>query len=99
MPYASRRATKRDANEKEIISSLRKLGCSVTPIDVVDIIVSWKGFNFLFEVKDPAKPPSARKLTEREQKFFDEWKGQVDKIESTEEAISIMLAFISLHSS
>lgn len=71
-----RRAAKRDDNEKEIVVALRKAGAYVSFIDEpCDLIVGYQGKTILLEVKDGNKPPSARKLTEREQKFHDEWTG------------------------
>ncbi len=48
-------AKKRDANEKEIVERLRALNISVIQTDQVDLIVGFRGKNYLFEVKDPAK--------------------------------------------
>ena len=49
------------------------------------------GQTLLFEVKDGNKPPSGRKLTEAEQKFFDDWTGGVLAIvESVEQALDIL---------
>lgn len=71
-----RRAAKRDDNEKEIVTALRKAGAYVTFLDEpCDLLVGYKGRIVLFEVKDGSKPPSARKLTPKEQKFHDEWAG------------------------
>ncbi len=57
-----------------------------------DLAVAWQGKNYLFEVKNPNKPPSARKLTPDEQTFFDTWKlqGQVDIIHNANDAMRVM---------
>lgn len=90
-----RRAAKVDENQKELVSQLRHHGCSVAVTSGVgvgfpDIVVGYKGQNFLFEVKDPAKPPSARKLTNDQEEFHWKWRGQIDVIETADEAIEIM---------
>lgn len=42
-------------------------------------------------IEDGQKPPSARKLTPAEEKFFAEWKGGLlAKVESVEEALDIL---------
>lgn len=74
-----RRAARRDANEQDIIKALRECGAYVKSINdegTFDLLVSYRGMTLLLEVKDGAKPPSARKLTDAEQKFHDEWPGK-----------------------
>jgi len=88
------RAARVDANQREIVSKLRNVGCSVLVTsqlkNAFDILAGYKGMNFAFEIKDGNKPPSARKLTSGEQEFFNKWNGQVDVIESFEDAVSII---------
>lgn len=46
---------------------------------------------FVFLIEDGDKPPSARKLTEAEAKFFDQWTGgMLVKVGSVEEALDIL---------
>jgi hypothetical protein len=53
--------------------------------------VGYKGYTLLLEVKDGDKTPSKRKLTQAEQKFFDEWTGGILAIvESVEDALAIL---------
>lgn len=77
-----RRAARVDANHSEIAGAFVKLGCSVRSLAAVgggmpDLIVSKGGFTILVEIKDSAKPPSARKLTPDQIKFHAEWQGAV----------------------
>lgn len=84
-----RRAKNRDSNEPEIIKALRKAGCSVLQLDTVDLLVGRGGANYLLEVKDGEKPPSKRKLTEREKAFIFAWRGRAVKVvTSVEEALA-----------
>lgn len=81
-----------DANHPQIISELRKLkGVTVRSVATIknflDIIVGYNNRNYLFEIKDPDKPPSQRKLTEGEQKFMNEWTGQADLALTTQDII------------
>lgn len=75
-----RRAARRDANHKDVGDYLRDLGWSV--LDLADLgdgcpdyAVSKPNWAALVEVKDGSKPPSARKLTPKEQKVKDDWQG------------------------
>jgi hypothetical protein len=87
-----RRAARTDRNHAEIIKGLRQSGCTVLDLSSVgcgcpDILVGRAGHNWLFEIKDGTKPPSARKLTIPEQAFFAMWRGNVQVVKSLEEAI------------
>jgi hypothetical protein len=89
-----RRAARRDDNEKEIIAAIRAEGAYVKQINdegLFDLLVSHRGETLLIEVKDGAKPPSARRLTDAEQKFHDEWPGSdLYIVNSAEEAIALL---------
>lgn len=90
-----RRAARTDANQPEIIKGLRACGCSVWDTSGVgngfpDIVVGRAGYNWLFEIKDGAKPPSKRKLTPCEKAFFASWRGSVAVVKSLDEAIQMI---------
>ena len=92
-----RRANRVDYNQSVIVESLRKTGAYVRIVTmgdgVPDLLVGYKGFTLLLEVKDGDKPPSQRKLTTAEQKFFDEWTGGIlAVVESVEDALAILRA-------
>jgi hypothetical protein len=85
-----RRAARRDANHQSVGDYLRKLGWSVLDLadcgdGVPDYAVGRPGFAALVEVKREG-PPSARKLTEKEQKVKDAWDGPYVIAQSGEEA-------------
>jgi len=89
------RAKRTDGNQKDIVSELRKLGISVAVTSALgngfpDIVCGHRGRNYLFEIKDPSQPPSARRLTEDEQEFHDSWRGRVYVIHSWQEAVEYM---------
>lgn len=89
------RLSRVDANQKEIVAAFRKLGCSVVITSglrngVPDICVGCNGWNVWIEIKDGNKPPSARKLTEDEQKWHGAWQGWVEVIESVDDAIALV---------
>jgi hypothetical protein len=58
---------------------------------VPDLLVGYRGYTLLLEVKDGNKPPSARELTPAEQKFFDEWTGGLlAVVNNVDEALEIL---------
>lgn len=84
-----------DRNQKFIVQALRKIGATVWHTHEAgkgapDIVVGFRRRNYLFEIKDPEKPPSKRRLTEDERCFHYGWQGQVDVIHSFEEALEVM---------
>lgn len=89
-----RRAARVDDNQKMIVEQLRRLHCSVKVVSQLkgfcDIVVGHRGVNYLFEIKDPSKPPSKRKLTKMEKEFHEDWYGQVSTIETIEDAMKVM---------
>ncbi len=87
-----RYANRRDANEPGIVEALRKIGCSVFPLNLpVDLLVGYRGVNILLEVKDGDKVPSRRKKTEQQEEFMRAWNGQVIVVKSRQEAIQCVL--------
>jgi Holliday junction resolvase len=82
--------SKVDKNQPEIVKKLREYGCSVSHLhelkNMCDIVVGYKGKNYLFEIKSDYKS----KLTTGEEKFFSTWTGQVDIIYCYEDAIKII---------
>ena len=90
-----RRQGRIDANQNEIVKALRDYGASVSILSSVgkgfpDICVGYEGMNYLFEIKDGNKPPSQRKLTPDEQKFFKDWNGSCDVVCSVKDCIEIL---------
>ena len=90
-----RRAAKTDANQGEIVDALRAVGASVQPLHAVgggvtDLLVGFRGANYLIEVKDGRKPPSARKLTPDQERWHRDWRGQVSIAEWPEDALRII---------
>lgn len=91
-----RRAARRDANHKDVGDYLRALGWSVLDLASLgngcpDIVVGKPGFACLVEIKDGSLPPSARKLTEKEQTVRDNWDGPYIVALSGEDAAAQLL--------
>lgn len=81
-----------DDNQREVVAALRKAGCSVEHLHAVgkgvpDLLVGVRTKNYLVEVKDGSKPPSARKLTDRQEEWHLRWRGQVLTVTSPEDAL------------
>lgn len=90
-----RRAARRDDGEDEIVKALREAGAVVRVVTqgdgIPDLLVGYNGFTILMEVKDGTKPPSARRLTEAEERFFQEWTGgMLVIVNSVEEALEVL---------
>lgn len=90
-----RRAAKIDANQPEIVQAFRRAGCSVAITSAVgdgfpDLVVGINGLNVLVEIKDGAKPPSARRLTPDQVDFHGNWRGQVIVVETVDQAIDLV---------
>lgn len=82
-------AKKADANQPEIVKILRAMGASFQHTHQIagalDGVVGYKGIDQRVEIKDPSQPPSARRLTVKEEETFDDWKGRKPVIIETEE--------------
>ena len=84
-----------DSNQREVVEGLRRLGVSVwctheSGKGAPDIVAGSLGKNYLFEIKDEAKPPSQQKLTEDEMSFHNNWRGQIAVVHNLEEARAII---------
>ena len=82
-----------DANHREIVAALRGIGASVQSLADVgkgtpDLLVGYRGVNYLFEVKDGAKCKSATALTDHERKWHETWRGNVKTVFSAISAIN-----------
>lgn len=98
-----RRAAKVDANQRFIVEALRAVGASVELLHAVgrgcpDLLIGYGGVNYLLEVKDGAKAPSAQKLTEDQVVWHERWRGRsavVNDVESALLAIGALRGTIS----
>ena len=89
-----RRASRRDVNERRVIDALKACGAYVKQINdagAFDLLVYYRGYTLLLEVKDGDKSPSQRALTPAEAKFHAEWPGQnLYIVNSEHEALDIL---------
>jgi len=90
-----RQAAKTDANQIAIVNALRKAGASVQSLAVVgkgcpDLLVGYLGINYLMEVKDGNKVPSAQKLNIDQEHWHSVWTGAVHIVKNENEALKIL---------
>jgi len=82
-----------DANQKAIVAALRKVGATVHSLASVgdgcpDLLVGFRGDNFLLEVKDGDKPPSRRRLRDKQKDWHEQWRGRVSVVENCADALA-----------
>jgi hypothetical protein len=94
MKYAARV----DANQLATIKEFQRAMPDASVFDASacgegfpDLVVGWRGKNYLFEVKNPDVRPSDRKLTEPQEAFHGSWQGQVHVVHSAAEMLAVML--------
>ena len=86
-----RRAARADGNQKEIVEYIRKrYEATVAHTHMIgqgfpDIVIGYRGANYLVEIKDGSKSPSERALTKEESLWHAEWCGQVCIISSVKD--------------
>ena len=81
-----------DSNQTEVVKALRGIGATVHSLAPLgngcpDVLVGYGGTNWILEIKDGDKPPSARKLTDDEKDWHAEWRGTVHVVETVEQAL------------
>lgn len=82
-----------DANQSHIVTTLRAVGATVQSLAAVgngvpDLLVGFRGMNYLMEVKDGSKPPSARRLTKDQMIWHKAWNGGVVVVTNETEALN-----------
>lgn len=84
-----------DNNQADIVAVLREVGATVQTLHFVgkgcpDILVGFRGVNYLMEIKDGNKAASKRQLTPAEREFHATWAGQVVIVEDYEAALAVI---------
>jgi hypothetical protein len=86
------RRSRTDDNQKQIVNVLRQVGATVQDTSGVgdgfpDLIVGYRGCNYLMEIKDGDKPPSKQRHTPAQEKWHDTWRGQATTVTNEIEAL------------
>lgn len=85
-----------DANQKEIVATLRKCGCLVHVTSMFgagfpDLVCATPNRKlFLVELKDGNKPPSAQRLTPKEAEFHAVWHDHVIILKSLDDVLDFV---------
>jgi hypothetical protein len=89
-----RRAAKIDVNQPGIVKALRGVGASVQSLAAVgkgcpDLLVGFRGVNYVLEVKDGERIPSQRRLTPLQGEWHEAWRGRpAVVVETQDEALA-----------
>jgi hypothetical protein len=88
-----RRAANVDANQKEIVAALRKIGATVEIIGKpLDLLVCYQGETSLVEIKNK---DGFNRLTPAQKDFLARWPGTVHIVRNVAEAIgSVTLGYV-----
>jgi len=88
----TRYAKRTDDNHSDVVAEIRSALHDATVFDASgagrgfpDLVIGWRGRNYLFEIKDGDKAPSARGMTDAQKEFHLSWKGQVHIVHSAAE--------------
>lgn len=97
-----RRRPRKDANHAAIVAAARKCGMSVLDTAALgngapDVIFGYGGLCIPAEIKDGAKPPSARKLTPDERTFAETWTGGLMLVQSVDDVLRAKYTLVRWH--
>lgn len=89
-----RQRARRDIVHAEIVTALRAVGASVQDLAAVgggvpDILVGYRGVNYLMEIKTPRHTTKAGTAA-RQQEWHASWRGSVYYVHTIDEAYSII---------
>jgi len=89
-------AKRTDGNQAEIVQALRRVGCTVQDLHAVghgcpDVVVGRAGQTYLLEIKNGDRA----RLNSREQRWHNEWRGQVAVVRTVEDALRAVGIFIA----
>ena len=92
----SRHARRVDNNQSQIVTRLREIGASVIDLSAVgggvcDLLVGYRGVNYLIEVKNRETDYGKRGLNKNQKDLADEWRGSaIHVVYTRDEALKII---------
>jgi hypothetical protein len=81
---------KRDANESAIVDALKEAGATVERLDIVDLLVGFRGGNWLMEVKTVKGLKRKSRTADRQQRWRAGWQGNVYVVSEPAEALGLI---------
>lgn len=89
-----RHRARRDIIHAEIVTALRAVGASVQDLAAVgggvpDILVGYRGINYLMEIKTPKHTTKAG-TAERQLEWHQSWRGSAHYVRSIDEAYKVI---------
>ena len=92
---------KADLTQAAIVQAVKRAGATVQHLHTVgqgcpDLLIGYRGKNYLLECKPNIGSPSARKLRPNQTEWHAGWKGTVAVVETPEAALAVIGA-IGLH--
>lgn len=90
-----RRAAKVDVTQAEIVATLKAAGATVQHLHSVgegcpDLLVGFRGRNWLIECKPNIGTPSRRRLRDNQAEWHAGWNGHVAVVETPEAALAVI---------
>jgi len=87
-----RYAKRTDQNQAAIVQALNEIpGCVCYVLgDPLDLLIGFRGFNFLVEIKRPDKINQPSSRTKKQKKFIPNWTGQVRVASTLEEIVQLL---------
>jgi hypothetical protein len=84
-----------DGNQPAIVAALRAVGASVATCHAVgkgfpDLAVGYEGRNWFLEIKDPSQPKHRHELTPAQVEFHAAWRGQIAKVFTVKDALTVI---------
>lgn len=81
-----------DKNQSEIVGALRAAGCSVSHTHTLgkgfpDIVVGFRGHNYLLEIKRPEMKGRKREFTPDELAWMETWRGNCFVVYTIDDAL------------
>ena len=94
--YNKRWDAKTDQNHTALLKQIRKIpNVSVCDLSgagsgVPDVCLGFQGRNYFIEIKRPDVAPSASKLNDKQQEFFETWRGQAQVVRTLADVLAVL---------